>query len=559
MTEPASCSQRTKKKKSPTLGEITIGIDIGTSPCSISIWNGFEIEVFKETLKEMIKSPREVFKDDAFSIGVSSEVTLSSEHEDTLFKLKRLFDIVDSDSAVYKSVDFPFLMHTLDIKVHPFIAAFVNKVWRSTTAVELLEKFLVELRLMVGAQLKRPIRNVVFAVPVSFSRLQLYRIHCACAKAGLKVIRTMPQPTAVALLYALDHSVSEISKMALIFNMDSGYCDVAVTAIAAGKCRIKALTGSSIGGEDLLGNMICHLVPDSVNRIKKRIHEDTEIKSMALLRCTIQEAITRLSSQTSVEVDLDMGDDLKIHKVVTREQFEEVNKEVFDKCERLIIQCLHDAKVEVDDINDVIIVGGCYNIPKVKNLVTKICKRKELYTYINPFEGAIYGAAVAGAIASGIRFMYGKLQLFDFHATLVAIGIRANGNNFVPVIPRNTSLPTTRHVACTTIHDNQNAALIVVYEGEGQKAEENHLLGYFKITEIPEASKGVPEINVCMEIDRENRLTVTASVWMPGALQSAIPVSVAGMTKFAGEQHAWSAESLIRRYGDSMDLVTLVN
>jgi heat shock 70kDa protein 4 len=206
----------------------------------------------------------------------------------------------------------------------------------------------------------------------------------------------LPQPTAVALLYTqqqLQASASrESERIALIFKMDVGYCHIAVIATSKTKFRIKASIGSAIGAEDLLGNMTSHLLLDS-DIFKKHVHKDTEIKSMDLLRGTIQEATTQLSSQASVEVDLEWGDDLKIHKVMMREEFEDVNKEVFEKCERLIIQCLQDAEVEAKNINDVIIVGGCWNIPKVKNLVTKICKRDELYRGMNPLVAALQGAA----------------------------------------------------------------------------------------------------------------------------------------------------------------------
>ncbi|CAJ2634666.1 unnamed protein product [Trifolium pratense] len=416
------------------------------------MWNGSQVELLKLTIDEMIKRSCETFKDDGSSIGVSSEVTLSKEHEATVVKRKRLIDMVDSDLVVHSSTNFPFLMHNLDIKVRPFIAAFVNRMRRSTTAVELLGNFLAELKEMVETQMKRSIRNVVLTVPVSLSRLQINWIHCACVMAGLKVIRLMPQPTAVALWYAqqqLQASASshenmdnESKKIALIFNMDAGYCDVAVIAATAnGKCRIKALIGSTIGGEDFLRNMMRHLLPDSENIFKKHVHKDGEIKSMALFRCGIQKAITRLSSQTHVEVDLDLGYGLKICKAVTQDEFEKVNK------------------------------------------------------------------AMTGVIALGVDNPFGNLEVFDFSFTPLAIGIRANGNNFVPVIPNNTLVPTMRHVVFTTIHDKQAAALITVYEGDAQKAEENHhLMEYFKITDIPEASKGVPEIHVRMDLDHKNRL-----------------------------------------------------
>jgi len=498
--------------------EIAIGIDIGTSPCRVSVWKGTQE-------------------------GVGRMVFLPISN-------------------------FPFLMHTLDIKVRPFIATIANKACRSTTAVELLEKFLVKLKFSVEIQVKRPIRKVVFTVPVSFTRLQRTRIERASAWADLDDVELMPQPIAVALFYAqqqLQTSASSLEDMnnerkniALVFNMDAGYCDVAVIAAEKGKLRIKALRGSPIGREDLLENMICHLLPVSKNIFKKRVHEDREIKLMARIRNTVHEVITQLSSQTSVEFDLEMGDGSKIHKVVEREEFEEVKKEVFEKGERLIIQCLQDAKVDVESINDVIIVGECCNIPRVKNLVTTICKGKELYKgTVNPLNAALRGAAMAGANSLGTGFR--NLELLNFHVTLHTIGIRVNGNKFVPVIPRNTSRPAMRSAVFTTIHDYQTEALIVVFEGEGEKAEETHHWGYYIITEIPAATKGVPEITVCLTIDHENWLTVIASVRMHGYEQYDIPVTQATMTFFEEGPLCLCDDSLIRSYGDTAGLVTLFN
>ncbi|OIV94998.1 hypothetical protein TanjilG_22195 [Lupinus angustifolius] len=567
MAEPAytvaSDSETTGEEKSSTFPEIAIGIDIGTSQCSVAVWNGSQVELLKNTRNQKIMRSYVTFKEDIPSGGVSSQ--LLHEHDllsgATIFNMKRLIGRVDTDPVVHASKNLPFLVQTLDIGVRPFIAALVNNVWRSTTPEEVLAIFLVELRAMAEAQLKRPIRNVVLTVPVSFSRFQLTRVERACAMAGLHVLRLMPEPTAVALLYGQhqqqashDNTDSGSEKVALIFNMGAGYCDVAVTATAGGVSQIKALAGCTIGGEDLLQNMMSHLLPDSQSLFKN--HGVKEIKSMGLLRVAMQDAIHRLSSETNVQVDVDLGDGLKICKVVDREEFEEVNKNLFEKCESLIIQCLQDAKVEVEDVSDVIIVGGCSFIPKVKNLVTNIFKGKEPYKGINPLEAAVCGAAVEGAVASGINDPFGNLDLLTIQATTLAIGIRANGNNLVPLIPRNTTMPARKDVVFTTTHDNQTEALILVYEGEGKKVEENQLLGYFKITGIPTAPKGVPEINVCMDIDAANVLRVLAGVVMPGSRQPAIPVMEVRMPT-VDDGHGWCAEALNRTYGATLDLVTL--
>ncbi|XP_045789300.1 heat shock 70 kDa protein 8-like [Trifolium pratense] len=544
MTEPASsaesCTGNTEEESSSLPPEIAIGIDIGTTPCGVSVWNGSQFDIWTGEMNEMMKKCFETSKDHDFSIGASSSSSSSTEVSLENEKMNQFFNIIFGESA-----KLPFLMHTVDIEVHPFVAAFMNKLWKSTTAVELLGKFLTELRLIVETRLNKAIRMVVFTVPVSFSRLQVNRIYDACAMADLKVIKLMPQPIAVALWY-VSHQLygssdevmdNESKKNALVFNMDAGYCDVSVIETERGKLRIKAMTGSTIGVEDLLGNMMCHLLPDSEKIFKRHVHWNSDIISMAYLRSRIHDVITKLSTETSVDVDLESIDGLKIHRVVTRKELEDVNKKLFEKCENLIYECLQDAKIEAENITDIIIVGGCCNIPRVKSLVTEICNGKEIYEGIDPLNAVLYGAVVAGAH---------KMDSSTSQVTLHAIGIQCDGEKFVPVIPKNTSVPTAWDMVFSTVDDNQTTALIVVCEGveEGQKAEENNVLGNFEITEIPEAPKGVPDITVSMSIDRKNILKITASVGMP---------------RFAHVITNFDDRFLIRTYDDTIDLANLLD
>ncbi|KAK9287615.1 hypothetical protein L1049_016050 [Liquidambar formosana] len=551
-----------EEKSSSAFPETAIGIDIGTSQCSIAVWNGSQVELLKNTRNQKIMRSYVTFKDETPSGGVSNQ--LSHEHEifsgAAIFNMKRLIGRVDTDPVVHASKSLPFLVQTLDIGVRPFIAALVNNVWRSTTPEEVLAIFLVELRAMAEVRLKRPIRNVVLTLPVSFSRFQLTRIERCCAMAGLHVLRLMPEPTAVALLYAQqqqqtvhENMGSGSEQIALIFNMGAGYCDVAVTATAGGVSQIKSLSGSAIGGEDILQNMMRHLLPNSESLFLK--HGISEIKSMALLRVAAQDAIHKLSSQPSVQVDVDLGNGSKICKVVDREEFEEVNQKVFEKCESLIIQCMQDAKVEAEDLSDVILVGGCSYIPKIRNLVMGICKTQDISMGMNPLEAAVCGAALEGAVASGISDPFGNLDLLTIQATPMSIGIQADGKTFVPIIQRNTTIPARKELVFTTVHDNQTEALIVVYEGDEKKLEENNLLGYFKIG-IPPAPKGIPEINVCMDIDASNVLRVLAGVIMPGTPHPVTPLMEVRMPTI-DDGHGWCAEALHRAYGSTRDLVTV--
>lgn len=566
MAEPiytvASDSETTgEDKTTSTLPEIAVGIDIGTSQCSIAVWNGSQVELLKNTRNQKIMRSYVTFKDDTPSGGVSNE--LSHEYDmlsgAAIFNMKRLIGRVDTDPVVHSSKSLPFLVQTLDIGVRPFVAALVNNVWRSTTPEEVLAIFLSELKMMAEYQLKRPIINVVLTVPVSFSRFQLTRVERVCAMAGVR-IRLMPEPTAVALLYAQqqqdvhENMGSGCEQIALIFNMGAGYCDVAVSATGGGVSQIKALAGSPIGGEDLLQNTMKYLLPDSESIFSHRGTD--EIRRMGLLRVATQDAIHKLSFQSSVQIDVDLGNGSKLCNVLSRDEFEMVNIKVFEKCENLVKQCLHDARVEIGDINDVVVVGGCSYIPKIRNLLMEITKKKALYEGMDPLEAVVSGAALEAAVASGVGDPFGSLDLLSIQATPLAIGIRADGNSFIPIIPKNTTMPAHRELVFTTVRDNQSEALIVVYEGEETRAEENHLLGYFKIIGIPPAPEGVPEITICMDIDSSNMLRVLAATALPGAQHPATPLMEVRMPT-VDDGHGWCAEALHVKYGAAMDLVTL--
>ncbi|KAD3067464.1 hypothetical protein E3N88_35344 [Mikania micrantha] len=545
--------------------EIAIGIDIGTFQCRLAVWNGSQVELIRNTRNQKLMKSYVTFSDESPSPvgGVSNQ--LSHEYEmlsgATIFNMKRLIGRLDTDPIVSKaSKTLPFLIQTLGIGVRPFIAALVNNIWRSTTPEEVLAIYLLELKALAEARLKRPVRDVVLTVPAAFSRFQLVRIARSCAMAGLHVLRLMPEPAAVALLYAQQQMPKNMGdsgseKIGLIFNMGAGYCDVAVIATAGGVSQMKGLAGSSIGGEDLLQNTMHWLVPEMDSLFSS--HGLEEIKSMGILRVATQDAIHQLSSQASVQIDIDLGNGTRICRVIDVEEFEEINKDVFEKCVSLITQCLRDSKVvKAEYIDDVILVGGCSSIPKIRQIVTGICKRSEteIYSGINPMEAAVRGAALEGALASGVNDPLGNLDLLTIQVNAHSIGVRANRNTFVPIIDRNTTLPARREMVFTTAHENQTEALIVVYE-EVDDANQL-LLGYFKVVGIPAARSGVPEISVCMDIDASNMLRVMAGVIMPGSgpRKPVVPLMEVRMPTADGG-HGLCADALNKILGSNLDLV----
>ncbi|XP_072982091.1 heat shock 70 kDa protein 8 isoform X2 [Typha latifolia] len=561
----ASDSETTGNDKAQSsFANVAIGIDIGTSKCSVAVWNGARVELLRNTRNQKLMRSYVMFKDDTPSGGVSQELG-HDEGEifsgSAIFNMKRLIGRMDTDPVVHASKSLPFLVQTLDIGARPFIAALVNNIWRSTTPEEVLAIFLLELKCMAEMQLKHPITNAVLTIPVSFNRFQQTRIERASAIAGLHVLRLMPEPTSVALLYAQqqqkylnENMGSGCEKVALIFNMGAGYTDVAITATAGGVSQIKASSGCTLGGEDVLQNVMRHLLPNFDSFCDDRSVE--KIKPMGLLRITTQDAIHRLSSQPSVHINVDVGSGVKISRTLDRSEFEQINRIAFEQCERLIKQCLHDAKLIAEDIDDVVLVGGCSNIPKVQDLVLGLCKKEDSYKDIEPLEAAVYGAALEGAIALGITDPSGSLDLLTIQATPLSLGIHVNGDSIATIIHRNTAIPVRKDMLFTTAHDNQTEALIVVYEGEAKSAKENSLLGYFKITGIPPAPKGTAEINVCMDIDASNVLRVLAGVVVAGSQQAVSPFIEVRMPTL-DEGQSWCGQALTEMYGATLGLATI--
>ncbi|KAF6155494.1 hypothetical protein GIB67_015988 [Kingdonia uniflora] len=217
----------------------------------------------------------------------------------------------------------------------------LNNVWKLTTPEEVLSIFLVYLRVMAELQLKRDVRNFVLTIPVLFSQFRLTRIERACAMAGLFILRLMPEQTVMALLYGQhqqqmvhDNMGNGSENIAMIFNMGVGYCDLCVTATTGGVSQIKSLSGSHIGGEDIVQNIMHHLFPNMDSLFLS--HKNNEMKAMGLLRVAAQDAVIMLSSQDIVMIDVDLENGLRICKVLGQPKFEEVNRKVFEKCESLV-------------------------------------------------------------------------------------------------------------------------------------------------------------------------------------------------------------------------------
>ena len=517
-----------------------IGIDLGTTNSCVAVVEGKQQKVIENAEGGRTTPSVIAYTDnDEVLVGLPAKRQAVTNPENTLYAIKRLIGRTFDDEVVSKDADMvPYKIIKAD-NGDAWVEASKQQLAPPQVAAEVLKKMKKTAEDYLGHEVK----EAVITVPAYFNDSQRQATKDAGKIAGLDVKRIINEPTAAALAYGLDKGKGDST--VAVYDLGGGTFDISIIEISDvdGEHQFEVLSTNGdtfLGGEDFDLRLIDYFV----DKFKEESGFDLKSDPLALQRLkeAAEKAKIELSSSEQTEVNLryitadSSGPKHFVHKI-TRAKLESLVEDLVDKSLEPLKLALKDAKISKSEIDEILLVGGQTRMPLVQKKVAEFFgkdPRKDL----NPDEAVAVGAAIQGSVLSGDTT---DVLLLD--VTPLTLGIETLGGVATPLIEKNTTIPTQKSQVFSTAEDNQTAVTVHVIQGERTQASQNKSLGQFNLTDIPAASRGVPQIEVSFDLDANGILNVSAKDKNTGKEQSIVIKASSGLSDEDIEKMVKDAEA----------------
>ena len=508
-----------------------VGIDLGTTNSAIAVMEGGNPTVIvNEEGSRLTPSVVGFGKNGERLVGQLARRQAVLNPENTVYSIKRFmgrrYDEIKEERGRV-----PYKVSSGPSSGVRFEVPAMNKDY---SPEEISAMILQKMKLDAEKFLGESVTKAVITVPAYFNDSQRQATKDAGRIAGLEVLRIVNEPTAAALAYGLDKKTNETI---LVWDLGGGTFDVSILEVGDGIFEVKSTAGDThLGGDDYDQRIVDHIASE----FKRDQGIDLKKDRQALQRLieAAEKAKIELSQVFETTISLpfitaDQTGPKHLETKITRAKFEELTADLTERCKGPFRQAIADAKLSIDDIDEVVLVGGATRMPVIQNLVKNLTGR-EPHRGVNPDEVVAVGAAIQAGVLSG---EVKDIVLLD--VTPLSLGIETLGGVFTRLIERNTTIPTRKSQIFSTAADGQTSVDIHVLQGEREFARDNRTLGRFTLHGIPPAPRGIPQIEVTFDIDANGIVNVTAKDLGTGKEQR---ITITASTQLSKEE----IEKLVR-------------